>query len=173
MTLPAGPSHCQCRHALDVLGDHRTSFPSAGILRTRGGPLERAIARICREAGGRVASNVRLVQMNLDLPVDDDRNIEVVANGLPLWHGAQVAVDATLVCPVGRDGLPRRNGDIVPGQALIDATATKHDTYQDSFLPDGVALSSLALKLAAAGVTKPWTLCANWQDAEPKQNRRG
>ena len=37
--------------------------------------------------------------MNLDVPVADARRIEVVANGLPLWHGSQLAADATIVPP--------------------------------------------------------------------------
>ena len=37
--------------------------------------------------------------MNIDVPVSDDRRIEVVANGLSLWHGAQQAVDATILSP--------------------------------------------------------------------------
>ena len=32
--------------------------------------------------------------------------LEVVACGLPLWHGAQIALDTTLVSPVRRDGQP-------------------------------------------------------------------
>ena len=40
--------------------------------------------------------------MNVDVPVADDRRIEVVANGLALWHGSQQAVDATIVSPVTR-----------------------------------------------------------------------
>ena len=68
-------------------------------------PLERALARVRREAGARVAQNVRLADMNLDASVQDARRIGscmVVCNGLPLWHGAQLAVDATIVSLVGR-----------------------------------------------------------------------
>ena len=54
------------------------------------------MARVCREAGARVAENVLLQDMNLQgISAHDSRQIEVVANGLPLWHGAQLAVDAT------------------------------------------------------------------------------
>ena len=35
----------------------------------------------------------------------DGRHLEVVANGVPLFHGAQLAIDTTLVSPVGRDAL--------------------------------------------------------------------
>ena len=65
-------------------------------------PLEGALARPCREAGARVARNVRLADMNLDVPVQGAGRIEVLQR-LPLWHGEQLAVDATLVSPRGRD----------------------------------------------------------------------
>ena len=46
--------------------------------------------------------------MNLQgVSARDGRQIEVVANGLPLWGGAQLAVDATMVSPVRRDGHPQ------------------------------------------------------------------
>ena len=59
-------------------------------------PIERAVARICCEANARVAVNVPLSRMNLSVPVSDARQIEVLANDLPLGHLAQLAVD-TLV----------------------------------------------------------------------------
>ena len=54
----------------------------------RGAALERAAARVCREAGARVATNVFLRDMNVDVPLANGRRIEVLANGLPLWQGA-------------------------------------------------------------------------------------
>ena len=57
-------------------------------LRGRGVPLERAAARVCREAGARVTTNTRLSDLNLEhIARHDDRRIEVIANGLPLWGG--------------------------------------------------------------------------------------
>ena len=47
-----------------------------------------------------MATNILFRDMNFDVPVADSRHIEVVANGLPLWQGAQVAVDTTFVNPV-------------------------------------------------------------------------
>ena len=38
----------------------------------------------------------------------DNRRIEVVADGLPLFHGAQLAVDTTVVSPLRQDGTPRK-----------------------------------------------------------------
>ena len=59
---------------------------------------------------GQVHRNVRLADMNLDVPVQDA--LEVVCNGLRLRHGEQPAVDATLVSPFGRDGQPRVDADV-------------------------------------------------------------
>ena len=70
--------------------------------------------------------------MNLDVPVQDARCIEVVCNGLPLWHGEQLAVDATLVSPLGRDGQPRANADAHPGIVVAQATRRKQrQTYPE------------------------------------------
>ena len=59
------------------------------------------------------------------IPVRDARRIEVVCNGSPLWHGAQLAVDATVVSPVTRAGEARANADARPGLALDQAAQRK------------------------------------------------
>ena len=61
---------------------------------------ERAAARVCREAGATVACNVLVRDLNIHPERLADRRIEVIANGLPLWGGAQLAVDTTLVSPL-------------------------------------------------------------------------
>ena len=86
MPLPLAPRTCACRGRLDPLGDHRAACANSGVLASRALPIERALARVCQEAGARVVRNMRLADMNLDVPVGDERRIEVVANGLPLWH---------------------------------------------------------------------------------------
>ncbi|OLP82561.1 hypothetical protein AK812_SmicGene36766 [Symbiodinium microadriaticum] len=121
LPVPIGPRRCRCGGALDALGDHRTACPTAGVLGARGAALERAAARVCREAGARVATNVFLRDMNVDVPLADGRRIEVLANGLPLWQGAQAAVDTTLVSPVTRAGGAQPQADRVPGNALEQA----------------------------------------------------
>ena len=75
------------------------------------------MARVCQEAGAHVARNVRLADMNLEVPVQDECRIEVVAKGLPFWHGAQLAVDATIVSPVNGSGDARPGADTEPGRA--------------------------------------------------------
>ena len=79
LALPVAPRACACRGRLDPLGDHRAACANAGVLASRALPLERAVARVCQEAGARVARKVRLADMNIDVPVSDDHRLEVVA----------------------------------------------------------------------------------------------
>ena len=44
---------------------------------------------------------------------------------LPLWHGSQQAIDATIGSPVTRAGEAQPGADAQPGQALIGATCRK------------------------------------------------
>ena len=75
--------------------------------------------------------------MNVGVPIADARQIEVVANNLPLWHGAQLAVDTTLVCPVRRDGTARPHGDTRPGVALDEAARHKRENTYPELLAAG------------------------------------
>ena len=96
----------------------------------------------------RVARNVRVADMNIDVPVGDARRIEVVCNGLPLWHGAQLAVDATLVSPLTRDGQPQPAANAQPGIALARAEQRKRrHTYPELFRARRCPLAFSALKL--------------------------
>ena len=131
LPLPLAPRRCSCGGGLDVYGDHRSACAQVGVLAKRAGPLEQAAARICREAGARVAAHVALRDLNLDVPAADGRRVEVVANGLPIWQGAQIAVDATIVSPIRRDGQPRPRADREPGLALNQAVDRKHRTYPE------------------------------------------
>ena len=55
--------------------------------------------------------------MNLDAPATDGQRIEVVANGLHVWRGAQVAVDTTLVSALQRDGQPGAGAGVAAGHS--------------------------------------------------------
>ena len=62
-------------------------------------------ARICREAGGRVTTNVMVRDMDLVRPdVHDTRRLEVVVDGLSLFGGVQLAVDTTVVSALHANG---------------------------------------------------------------------
>ena len=58
----------------------------------------------------------------------DDRRIEVIANGLPLWGGEQLAVDTTLVPPLDASGAARRHQRQYQGAALGLARRAKERT---------------------------------------------
>ena len=70
--------------------------------------MESAGVRICREAGGRVVANAMLREFDLAAPNprDQRRLEEILVDGLPLFGGAQLAVDTTLVSPLHCDGSP-------------------------------------------------------------------
>ena len=66
--------------------------------------MESVAARICREAGGRVPTNILVRDLDLDLEDSGDaRRLEMVVDGLPLHGGSQFAVDTTLVSPLRGD----------------------------------------------------------------------
>ena len=115
--LPPTARVCRCGGELDILGDHRAACATAGVLVRRAVPVERVVAQICREAGGRVATDVFLRELNLGLPITDARRLEVVANGLPSFHGAQVAVD------VRRNGCVQSSVTAAPAPALTRSLA--------------------------------------------------
>ena len=94
--------------------------------------MEVAAARVCREAGARVATSVKLRDMILsDIRSRDTRNVEVVANGLPLWGGAQLVVDTTLVSPWKGDGSPQPRAADADGAQLATARRRKEVAYPE------------------------------------------
>ena len=89
--------HCEGCHAqLDNLGRHRASCVRSGRVKKWATPPERITGRIFREAGATVRQNVFLRDMNVEVSVDDTRQIEVLAQDLPCYGGVQLAVDTTL-----------------------------------------------------------------------------
>ena len=102
------------------------------MLGRRGYALESAEARICREVGARVSTNVFLRDLDLwSVSVQDQRRIEVIAEGLPAFHGAQLAIDTTLVSPLRADGVPHRRFADESGAALEAARRRKDRTYPE------------------------------------------
>ena len=94
------------------------------------------MTRICREAGGRVRTNMLVRDMDVQAPlVGDNRRLEVVVDGLPMKSGAQVAVDTTLVCALHQDGAPRCGAADRNGVALQIAQRRKEATYPEFFGP--------------------------------------
>ena len=68
---------------------------------------------------------------DLDISPDgstDSRRFEVVAEGLSLCGGCQLAMDATLVSALKGDGTHRRKADTTDGVALVEARKNKETT---------------------------------------------
>ena len=107
LPLPLTARACRCGLPLDAFGLHRSACAVSGLLGRRGFAVESAAARICREAGARVMVNVFVRDLDLGV-VDrlDAWRLEIVADGLPLFSGAQLANDTTLVSPIRQDGTP-------------------------------------------------------------------
>ena len=94
--------------------------------------MENVAARICREAGGRVTINVLVRNLDLVGPdIADNRRLEVVADGLPLFGGAQLAIDTTLVGALRADGTARRRAADHDGVASAEARRRKARTYPE------------------------------------------
>ena len=107
---------CRCGRPLDTLGHHRAACATAGVLGRRGWALESVAARVCREAGARVRTNVFVRDMDLANHENlDGRRLEVVADGLPLHGGAQLAIDTTMVSPLHSNGVARRGASTGKG----------------------------------------------------------
>ena len=138
LQLPSSSRSCRCGSPLDSSGHHRAACAVAGVLSRRGVALESAAARVCREAGGRVTSNVRVQDMDLAAPDRlDNRRIEVMVDGLPLFHGAQLAVDTTMVSPLRRDGSHHPRCADISGAALTAARRRKEATYPELHVWNG------------------------------------
>ena len=105
LPLPFIVCACQCGSPLDTFGHHhrRASFQE-------GFATECAIAQIFLEGGARVSTNVMVRDLGIASPHRSDlRRLEVVAEGLTLFLGCQLAIDATVASPLHSDvtqGMP-------------------------------------------------------------------
>ena len=136
LPLPLSVRQCRCGRSLDAFGHHRAACARAGVLGRRGFAVESAGARICREAGGRVVFNAMLRDFDLGAPNRlDSRRVEILADGLPLFGGAQLAVDTTLVSALHCDGSAHSHAANVDGAVLLAARRRKERTYPELVTP--------------------------------------
>ena len=90
-------------------------------------PLESAV-----KGGARVTVNMMVRDMDLPVPnARDARRLKIVADGLPLFGGVQLAVDTTLVSPLHRDGSPHRDAANIDGTVLEVARHKQETTYPE------------------------------------------
>ena len=146
--LPLGPKRCNgntCRAQLDPYGHHWSACNRSGRLKLRSYPLERTWARVFREAGARVQTNVFLRDTNLQhVAADDGRHLEIVATGLPLYRGAPLGVDCTMTAPLHADGTPWVHAATTDGVAIARGEDNKKRTYPDLVNNGRLRLTTLA-----------------------------
>ena len=145
LPLHVSDGRCDCRALTDSRGRHLAACPHSGRLQTRAVAPEKTLARICREAGATVRANVKLRDLNVAVRGDDERCIEVVASGLPLYHGAQLAVDITMRSAVTSSDEARPGADRVDGIVCINARADKEQKYAELLAGDRCRLIFVAL----------------------------
>ena len=138
---------CECGLLVDGHGRHRAAGPHSVRLRTRASAPERTLARVCREAGASVRFNAKLVDMNMAVPADDAREVEVLASGLPLFHEAQLAVDITLTAT--------GSCAVVDGIVCMVAKADKERKYSELLHGDRCRLVVVALETGGRWSLEP------------------
>ena len=82
-----------------------------------------------------MSTNVFVRDLDLPVPVNDARRLEVVVDGLPLFGGAQLAVDSTLVSALHCDGNALRGAGDRDGVALVAARRRKERIYPELVRP--------------------------------------
>ena len=112
--------YCRCGRPFDCLGHHRAACSVAGILGKRGFPLENAAARVCREAGTRIQTNVMVREMDLVPNVDNRRSS-------PTDFRCLVEPSSPQVSALRRDGTSRPQNSI-DGMTLAAARRNKART---------------------------------------------
>ena len=117
---PLSQRICGCGLPNDTLGHHRAACSRTGLLGRRGFLFESAA----------VATNMFVRNMDLGVPnAADNRRLEVVVDGLPLFGGVQLAVDTTLVSALKGDGFLRR------GASNRDGGSCKRTLEEDTDIP--------------------------------------
>ena len=89
LPLPLSLHTCWCGRQIDKFGHHRASCARAGVLGRRGFALESATARVCREAGGRVTTNI----MVRDLDLAEPRAADGRKMWIPQWCALSTVTD--------------------------------------------------------------------------------
>ena len=99
---------------------------STGRVKKRAVPTERVLARVFREAGARVLFNAFLRDMNVGVPATDTRRIEVLAQDLPCFAGAQLAVDIMLRSALTRNGEAQAKPRTLMVQSCLKPDTTRN-----------------------------------------------
>jgi hypothetical protein len=168
--LQVGPARCPgrfCNRRLDPLGDHSASCALAGNLQRRAKPLERVWIRVLREAGGRVLPQPFL--RDLDVGVQDDRRVDMIARGLPVYGGLPICGDASMVSAIHDDGTPWRRAAAENGVALQRARDMHEQTYPELVHSDRLRLIVLGCELGGRQPTEALLLIRQLAAAKARE----
>ena len=118
---------CRCGRPLDAFGHHRSACATSGVLGRRGFPLESAAARVCREAGARVRTNVWSGTWTSCLTTGS------TTGGWRLSPMASPCMGERSwpSIPHLRDGSVKRGADRTDGAVLVEARRRKERTYPE------------------------------------------
>ena len=90
--------------------------------------------------------NAYLRDMNIGVSSGDERRVEVLAQDLPCFGGAQLAVDVTLVSALCSSGEPQPHAAEVDGVVLERARHVKEATYPELAASERCRLVVLAIE---------------------------
>ena len=94
--------------------------------------LEKAFVKIFIEAGGKAKPNVPIGSLQVaGVDRNDQRRLDGVGWGLPLFDGVKVVMDATIRAPLTSNGLPALNADRVDGSTFVRARYDKKSAYPE------------------------------------------
>ena len=94
-----------------------------------------------------VRTNVLLRDMNVGVGAGDGRQLEVLAQGLPCFSGAQLAIDVTLRSSVTALGAAKSRAADENGATCIDARRDKESKYHELISSTRCRLVVLALEV--------------------------
>ena len=125
LPLPFTSRSFRCGGLHDAFGHHRAACTEAGVLGRRGYALESADAQVCREAGGRVSTNVMVSDLDVAEPRVDGRGrvATVLRSTARRRHH--------MVSPLHRDGTARRGAAFCGEKVLREARRRKERTYPE------------------------------------------
>ena len=152
---------CDCPPALSVRGAAgRPRRP--GVLKRPSFPLERAVARVCR-----VATDVFLRDLNLDVPLCDGPQIEVIANGLPAFGPRSPLMSRWyLLCNGTELAGPAMTSSLAKPSAKLRRGSGGQPT-RSSPLPAGAGLPCLAWSWAGGGRQRLRISSPAWRVEKP------
>ena len=121
-----------------------------------------------------VLENYFLREFNLEgLSDTDGRRLEVVADNLPLWNGAQLGVDATLVSPVRRNGTAYPRAAAEDGVRLTAARKRKEQKYPELLHTRRCKLVVVAMEVGGRWSEEAWAFLTLLAQAKARTAPKG